>query len=255
MAMETWNAVREELDRALTRAVLGAVVQAAEAAGRPPTRTEVARLLAGAPPRSRAGGVAGALSRLGTADLREGLDFLGTCGLLERAGGVRAHIRLTPHGEEYLRGRIARGAGLAARLLARPLESGNVYPALRALRKKIALEEGRSPFFILSERTLRALAARLPATYADLEAVPGIGPARAAKYGERILEQIREAKGASPRAAPAADPWEAVAPGDCAPASNPPAVAGSDPITACSATEIHECRGAYGGGTRLGSAR
>jgi ATP-dependent DNA helicase RecQ len=47
-----------------------------------------------------------------------------------------------------------------------------------------------APYVILHDRTLTELLLRQPATVEDLLLVPGIGPQKARKYGEEILEAV-----------------------------------------------------------------
>jgi ATP-dependent DNA helicase RecQ len=46
---------------------------------------------------------------------------------------------------------------------------------------------------VASDRTLRELAEVRPTSVAGLENIYGIGPAKAAKYGEQLLEVLRGA--------------------------------------------------------------
>ncbi len=68
-----------------------------------------------------------------------------------------------------------------------------VIAALRAWRLSEARKSGAPPFRIFPHRTLLALAERQPGNEAELLATPGIGPALARKYGEKILSIIRNA--------------------------------------------------------------
>ena len=47
-----------------------------------------------------------------------------------------------------------------------------------------------APYVILHDRTLSELLLRRPVTIEDLLLVPGIGPQKARKYGEDILEAL-----------------------------------------------------------------
>jgi DNA topoisomerase-3 len=64
--------------------------------------------------------------------------------------------------------------------------------ALRAWRLAEAQRRGVPAFRILSDRTLRALAALRPATDQELLAVSGIGSGTVAKYGTNICRVVRE---------------------------------------------------------------
>lgn len=60
-----------------------------------------------------------------------------------------------------------------------------------------ALEQARrravAPFVIMHDRTLAAIATSLPRSIAQLDAVPGIGPAKLAAYGDAILSVVTSA--------------------------------------------------------------
>jgi ATP-dependent DNA helicase RecQ len=61
---------------------------------------------------------------------------------------------------------------------------------LRAWRAALAREQGVPAYVILHDRTLRELAARKPASTDELLAVPGIGEAKAARYGKSLLDVL-----------------------------------------------------------------
>ena len=62
--------------------------------------------------------------------------------------------------------------------------------ALRAWRLDEARRNAIAPFVILHDRTLLAIASVLPRTTDDLLAIPGIGPAKLASYGDAILRIV-----------------------------------------------------------------
>jgi ATP-dependent DNA helicase RecQ len=62
--------------------------------------------------------------------------------------------------------------------------------ALRGWRLEEARRRAIAPFVILHDRTLRAVAASLPRSMDELHAIPGIGAAKLAAYGEAILSVI-----------------------------------------------------------------
>jgi ATP-dependent DNA helicase RecQ len=73
-----------------------------------------------------------------------------------------------------------------------------VVEALRAWRLDQARRRAIAPFIILHDRTLAAIATSLPRSIAQLRAVPGIGPAKLAAYGDAILSVVGSAMGAAP---------------------------------------------------------
>jgi ATP-dependent DNA helicase RecQ len=93
--------------------------------------------------------------------------------------------------------RPARGAQSARRdrasAAAAVLEGGDekLFEALRALRKRLADEQGLPPYVIFHDATLRELAQQRPGSLADLMRIKGIGEAKLSRYGERFMETIR----------------------------------------------------------------
>jgi superfamily II DNA helicase RecQ len=65
-----------------------------------------------------------------------------------------------------------------------------VFEALRAWRLEQARRRAVAPFVIMHDRTLAAIATSLPRSIAQLDAVPGIGPAKLAAYGDAILSVV-----------------------------------------------------------------
>ena len=65
-----------------------------------------------------------------------------------------------------------------------------LFEALRAWRADLAREQGVPAYVILHDKTLRELAARRPASQADLLDVPGIGQAKVDRYGETLLQLL-----------------------------------------------------------------
>ncbi|WP_291992398.1 DNA helicase RecQ [Candidatus Accumulibacter sp. ACC003] len=76
--------------------------------------------------------------------------------------------------------------GSVARVVDAPPDSPLV-DSLRSWRLEQAREQGVPAYVILHDRTLREIAALLPASPEALLAVPGIGVAKAQRYGEALL--------------------------------------------------------------------
>ncbi|MFZ4518740.1 MAG: ATP-dependent DNA helicase UvrD2 [Microthrixaceae bacterium] len=68
-----------------------------------------------------------------------------------------------------------------------------LFSALREWRRRRAAAADVPAFVVFDDRTLTALAERRPRTRAQLLAVPGIGPAKAERFGEEVLALIAEA--------------------------------------------------------------
>ncbi|ALA60794.1 RecQ family ATP-dependent DNA helicase [Nitrospira moscoviensis] len=66
-----------------------------------------------------------------------------------------------------------------------------LFERLRALRRELAHEEGVAPFVIFHDKTLREIAGRKPETREALLEIPGIGDAKADRYGRRVLAVVK----------------------------------------------------------------
>ncbi len=65
-----------------------------------------------------------------------------------------------------------------------------LFEALRAWRADAARERSVPAYVVFPDATLRALAARRPASLAELDGITGIGAAKREAYGEAVLEVI-----------------------------------------------------------------
>jgi ATP-dependent DNA helicase RecQ len=65
-----------------------------------------------------------------------------------------------------------------------------LFERLRALRKRVADEEGKPAYIVFSDATLRALAEMRPSSEDEMLAVPGVGPAKLERYGAAFLDEI-----------------------------------------------------------------
>jgi ATP-dependent DNA helicase RecQ len=82
----------------------------------------------------------------------------------------------------------------AAQVAAAELPAGaaEVFERLRTWRANVARDQALPAYVIFHDATLRQIAARSPATLADLAGISGVGEAKLAKYGELILEVLAE---------------------------------------------------------------
>jgi ATP-dependent DNA helicase RecQ len=70
------------------------------------------------------------------------------------------------------------------------MRGGDLFQALRALRKRIADQEGVPPFVVFGDATLNEMAARRPVTAEELLQVSGVGKHKLGKYGQEFLLEI-----------------------------------------------------------------
>ena len=71
------------------------------------------------------------------------------------------------------------------------VEEDGLFSALKALRLRVAREEGVPAYLIFSNATLADMAARTPVTMDGLLQVSGVGGYKAQRYGREFLEEIR----------------------------------------------------------------
>ena len=67
-----------------------------------------------------------------------------------------------------------------------------LFLALRAWRRETANEKGVPAYVILHDATLREIAARRPATLAELGEISGLGAKKLEAYGEAVLAVVAE---------------------------------------------------------------
>jgi len=77
-------------------------------------------------------------------------------------------------------------------LIPKNIKHIDLLEALKDLRSQFAYEEDVHHFQIFTQQTLYELCERLPVTPAQLKKVPGIGKVRLKKYGESILNLIKD---------------------------------------------------------------
>ena len=119
-------------------------------------------------------------------------------------------LRLTPKAQGLLRGdetlvlgrprtrvptkkqrKAAARAGRAAELTGLPIDE-ELFERLRVLRKRLADEQRVPAYVVFSDAALAEMAARKPATHAELLEVNGVGQAKLERYGDTFLEAIAE---------------------------------------------------------------
>ena len=120
-------------------------------------------------------------------------------------------LRLTPKAQDLLRGdetlvlatprtrvptgrrrRTAERASRAAGLDGLEVDD-ELFEALRTLRRRLADEQRVPAYVVFSDATLAEMAARRPATYAELLEVGGVGQTKLQRYGDAFLDVIASA--------------------------------------------------------------
>ena len=67
-----------------------------------------------------------------------------------------------------------------------------LFHLLREVRSKIAREEGRPPYLIFSDATLKSMSARKPQIESQLLSISGVGEHKYKKYGEQFVNIIND---------------------------------------------------------------
>ncbi len=106
-------------------------------------------------------------------------------------GSRRVDLRREP---ERAPGRAARKAKSTVADL--PAEAQELFESLRAWRAAAAKEQGVPAYVVFHDATLRELAVRHPTSLEELGTVTGVGEAKLARYGDRLLEVLGEATAA-----------------------------------------------------------
>ena len=71
-------------------------------------------------------------------------------------------------------------------------ESGELFEALRTLRKRLADQEALPSYIVLSDKVLHLLSASRPTTIEEFGNISGIGEYKKKKYGKEFVELIRK---------------------------------------------------------------
>jgi ATP-dependent DNA helicase RecQ len=118
-------------------------------------------------------------------------------GLVGQTPGQYPMVMLTELGREVLAGRSEAAVSLpeeptVSRSGATPPAAADpdLYERLRRWRAGIARRDGVAAFVVFHDRALVELAARRPADLEQLAEIPGIGPAKLARYGSELLELL-----------------------------------------------------------------
>jgi ATP-dependent DNA helicase RecQ len=111
-------------------------------------------------------------------------------------------LSISPKGRQFLREkpplslRVLKRARLERKSARResreaiPAADHGLFEKLRAKRLELARAQNVPPYVIFHDRTLAEMAARCPRSIAELAAIPGVGEAKLARYGEAFLEII-----------------------------------------------------------------
>jgi len=117
----------------------------------------------------------------------------GTLALTDASAAVlrgEHQVALRREPERPPRAARARRTATAAAPAELPAEAAGRFERLRAWRAATAKEQGVPAYVIFHDATLREVAARCPATLAELGTVSGVGESKLAKYGQPVLDTL-----------------------------------------------------------------
>jgi ATP-dependent DNA helicase RecQ len=114
----------------------------------------------------------------------------GTLVLTDASASVLRGERKVMMRREAKRTRPARATRAATPTVALDAADEPLFEKLRAWRASVAKEQKLPAYVIFHDATLRAIAARRPATLEELGTISGVGQNKLAKFGELVLAQL-----------------------------------------------------------------
>src|SRR5262245_15818175 len=153
--------------------------------------------------------------------IEQWIDAASAADLLHASNDQYRTLSLTPLGREVMAGRVEDvQMSIPALREKRPARTGkkrkstrmavfhaapvperdsdsSVVEALRRWRLEESRRRQVPAFVVLHDRTLAAIATSLPRSPAELTAIPGIGPAKLAAYGDAVIAVVKSVVGSS----------------------------------------------------------
>ncbi len=122
-------------------------------------------------------------------DVADFIEFLISKNYIQVESGPYPTIFVSEDGKDVLLGKVKvwRKGEMVTTVVAK---DDPLFNELRAMRLKLAQEAGVPPFVIFSDKTLRDMVAKMPATNEELLTVQGVGETKLERYGEAFLEII-----------------------------------------------------------------
>ena len=132
----------------------------------------------------------GLLKEKNAKEVSDFIEFLISANCLQVENGQFPTIRVAERGKEVLLGndKIMRKGSFVSKTLT---ENDPLFEQLRQLRRQLAQEAGVPPFVVFSDKTLKDMAMKKPATFAEFLDVVGVGQTKLEIYGETFIEEIK----------------------------------------------------------------
>ncbi len=125
-------------------------------------------------------------------DVRQSDDGYGVLSLNERSweilrGSRTVEMASTPRQTNGARTRGSEHVGSDA-------IDQDLFDALRAVRKRLAVEHGVPPYVIFHDATLKRIAERKPTTHEAFLTISGVGETKLARYADAFIEEVKKAQ-------------------------------------------------------------
>ncbi|MGG0644684.1 DNA helicase RecQ [Sporosarcina gallistercoris] len=132
----------------------------------------------------------GLLKEKNAKEVSDFIEFLISANCLQVENGQFPTIRVAERGKEVLLGndKIMRKGSFVSKTLT---EDDPLFEQLRQLRRQLAQEAGVPPFVVFSDKSLKDMAMKRPATPAEFLDVVGVGQTKLEIYGEAFIEEIQ----------------------------------------------------------------
>lgn len=109
------------------------------------------------------------------------------------AGGRQVLIKVRQK-QQPRREKPSRGRAAASEEVSNP----GLFERLRALRAQLARQQGVPAYVVFTDATLRQMSAQMPASWAAMLEISGVGQQKIQRYGQRFLDEIAAWKQENP---------------------------------------------------------
>ncbi|WP_432352146.1 DNA helicase RecQ [Sporosarcina sp. A2] len=132
----------------------------------------------------------GILKEKNAKEVSDFIEFLISANCLQVENGQFPTIRVAERGKEVLLGndKIMRKGSFVSKAVT---ENDPLFEQLRQLRRTLAQEAGVPPFVVFSDKTLKDMAMKKPATSAEFLDVAGVGQTKLEIYGKAFIDEIK----------------------------------------------------------------
>ncbi|GKV68945.1 ATP-dependent DNA helicase RecQ [Sporosarcina sp. NCCP-2716] len=133
----------------------------------------------------------GLMKEKNSKEVSDFIEFLISANCLAVENGQFPTIRVAERGKEVLLGndKVWRKGSFVTKQLT---EDDPLFERLRQLRRTLAQEAGVPPFVVFSDKSLKDMAMKKPATPSEFLDVNGVGQSKLETYGEAFIEEIQK---------------------------------------------------------------